>query len=163
MSLAVEFTGGLLYGAVARPRQTDESRAEQRGRHFQQDRSLVILTSPFLVFMDETGYLLRGPLRAVRSADRLHNGRSFCYLFLKLSLKPVFIAAPVGSSCECSTLVEICQVSGFLGGTGVQKSSSSTSTGTSASGSVLVRCSALKSLNILRSSYSHVRNAECYF
>lgn len=120
MSLAAEFTGGLLYGAVARPRQTDESRAERRGRHFQQDRSLVILTSPLLVFMDETGYLLRGPLRAVRSADGLHNGRSFCYLFLKLSLKPVFIAAPVGSSCECSTLAEICQVSGFLGRGGLE-------------------------------------------
>lgn len=163
MLLAAEFTGGLLYGAVARPRQTDKSRTEQRGRHFQQDRSLVILTSPFLVFMDETGYLLHGPLRAVHSTDRLHNGRSFCYLFLKLSLKPVFTAAPVGSSFECSTLAEICQVSGFLGATGVQKNSKSTSTDTSASGPVLVRCSALKSLNILRGSYSHVRPAESYF
>lgn len=111
---------GHLRRAVAGPRQTEESRALQCGRHVQQDSSLVILTSTSLLFMVVLLYLWCGPQSTGRSSDSLHNGRSFCYLFLKFSLKPVFITSPVGS-CKYSTLAQSCQVSGFSG-TGVQKS-----------------------------------------
>lgn len=111
---------GHLRGAVAGPRQTEESRALQCGHHVQQDGSLVILTSTSFLFMVVLLYLRCGPQSTGRSSDSLHNGRSFCYLFLKFSLKTVFITSPVGSR-KYSTLAQSCQVSGFSG-TGVQKS-----------------------------------------
>lgn len=73
------------------PRQTQGSPAVRCGRH-QQDNSCYPNVS-------RSGIYGRKPAESHSlCADRLHNGRSFCYLFLKLSLKPLFIAAPGGSA-----------------------------------------------------------------
>lgn len=72
---------------------SEESRAVLRGRH-QQDKCCYSNVSRSGVYgwKPTEGCSLR--------TDRLRNGRSFCYLFLKLSLKPLFITAPEDSCMD---------------------------------------------------------------
>lgn len=84
------------------PRQTKESRAVLHWRH-QEDKFCYSNVSRCGIYgqkPSEGGSLC---------TDRLHNGRSFCYLFLRFNLKPLFMAAPV----PVPAWFLICQVGGF--------------------------------------------------
>lgn len=109
------------------PRQTEESRAVLRWRH-QEDKFCYSNVS-------RSGIYGRKPSEGCSlCTDRLHNGRSFCYLFLRFSLKPLFIAAPVGS-CMVSHLPSRWVST-------VQENPASTSTDTSGTGPGTPWCSA---------------------
>lgn len=112
---------------LSRPRQTEKSRAVRHGRH-QQDKSCYsnVSHSGIYGWKPAEGRSLR--------TERLHNGRSFCYLFLKLSLKPLFITAPV-DPCMDSHLP-----SRWV--SGVQENPASTSTDASGTGPGSPWCSA---------------------
>lgn len=111
--------------------------ALQCGRHIQQDSSLVILMSASLVFTVVRLHLWCGPQSTGRYSDTLHNDHSFCYLFLKFCLKPVFITSPVGS-CKYPSPAK------SVGSGGLESKKFCIQLHQSANKSIMVCCLALK-------------------